>query len=207
MTDDLADAIDEAAKLIVESEHVVALVGAGLSLESGIPTFRGPGGLWTRLGEPSMRGYQQFLEDPVAWWKQQSDQQADPARTEFRNAIDRAIPNGGHYALAELESLGILKCTITQNVDNLHYKAGSDLVVEIHGNRAKVRCIECEARWLRDEFVVETLPPYCPECGGLVKTDTVMFGEPIPKGVLERCFEETENCDCMITAGTSAHGY
>ena len=203
----VSDAIDSAARLIVESSHVVALVGAGLSVESGIPTFRGPGGLWTRLGEPSMRGYQQFLEDPVAWWEQQLDQQADPARTEFRAAIDRAEPNPGHYALAELESLGILKLTISQNVDNLHYRAGSQLVAEIHGNRTKLRCIGCESRWLRDTFVIEKYPPHCPECGGPVKMDTVMFGEPIPPRVLQRCSEETDLCDCMIGAGTSATVY
>ena len=131
------DAVDTAAKLMVGSKYVVALVGAGLSVESGIPTFRGPGGLWTRVGEPSMRGYQQFLDDPARWWEQQLDQQADPVRTEFRNAIERAKPNAGHFALAKLEELGILKLIVTQNVDNLHHEAGSQKLVEIHGNRTK----------------------------------------------------------------------
>ena len=176
-------------------------------MESGIPTFRGPGGLWTRFGEPSINGYRQFLEDPAAWWEHQLDQQADPARTEFRAAIDKATPNPGHYALAELEELGVLKLTITQNVDNLHQKAGSRLVAEIHGNRTKLRCIACESRWPRDEWVVEELPPRCPGCGGLVKADTVMFGEPIPRGVLDLCFQGTEECDCMIAAGTSVTVY
>ena len=207
MSAQLADAVESAATLIVESEYVVALVGAGLSAESGIPTFRGPGGLWTRIGEPSMRGYQDFLEDPSTWWTQQIDEQADPARTEFRAAIDRAEPNAGHRALAELERLGILKLTITQNVDNLHYGAGSRQVAEIHGNRTKIRCIACEARWPRDEFTFEEYPPHCPECGGLVKTDTVMFGEPIPRSVLDVCFRESSLCDCMVVAGTSATVY
>ena len=207
MPSDQSAAIETAARLIVESEYVVALVGAGLSVESGIPTFRGPGGLWTRIGEPSMRGYQEFLEDPMAWWEQQADEQADPARTEFRAAIDRAEPNPGHYALADLESIGVLKMTITQNVDNLHYGAGSALVAEIHGNRAKLRCISCESRWPRDEFVLGDRTPRCPECDGLVKFDTVMFGEPIPRGVLDLCFEETGRCDCMILVGTSATVY
>ena len=207
MTDRLADAIDSAARLIAKSSHVTALVGSGISVESGIPTFRGPGGLWTRLGEPSVRGYQRFLDDPVAWWKQQQDEQADPARTEFRAAIDRAEPNAGHRALAELERLGVLKLTITQNVDNLHYRAGSDLVAEIHGNRTKLRCIACESRWPRDEFPVDSYPPRCPECDGLVKSDTVMFGEPIPPGVLDLCQRGTESSDCMIVAGTSGTVY
>ncbi|MCH8207254.1 MAG: NAD-dependent deacylase [Chloroflexi bacterium] len=207
MTGALADAIDSAARVLLDSSYVVALIGAGLSTESGIPTFRGPGGLWTRLGEPSMRGYQQFLEDPAAWWLGQVDEQADPARTEFREAIDRAEPNPGHYALAELEEMGLLKLTITQNVDNLHFRAGSKRVAEIHGNRTKLRCIGCESRWPRSDFPVEESPPTCPRCGGLVKSDTVMFGEPIPGGVLDVCFEETARCDCMIVAGTSATVY
>ena len=207
MTSALTDAIDSAARLLNDSSYVVALVGAGLSTESGIPTFRGPGGLWTKLGEPSMRGYQQFLDDPAAWWRHQADEQADPARTEFRDAIDRAEPNPGHFALAELEDMGILKLTITQNVDNLHFRAGSRSVAEIHGNRTKLRCIGCESRWPRNEFPVEEYPPTCPECNGLVKGDTVMFGEPIPGGVLDVCFQETALSDCMIVAGTSATVY
>ena len=207
MPDELTQAIESATRLIVESTYVVALVGAGLSAESGIPTFRGPGGLWTRIGEPSMNGYQEFLADPSGWWKQQQEQQADPDRSHFREAIEKAEPNAGHYALAELEELGILKMTITQNVDNLHYIAGSKQVMEIHGNRTKLRCIGCEARWHRHEFEIGEFPPECPECGDLVKSDTVMFGEPIPRSVLERCFDEVELCDCIIVVGTSATVY
>ena len=203
-TEELSAGVDSAATLLLESTHVVALVGSGVSVESGIPTFRGPDGIWTRLGEPSVQGYQQFLDDPAAWWKQQLDQNADPTRTQFREAIDRAQPNPGHYALAELERMGILKLTITQNVDDLHRRSGARRVAEIHGNRTKVRCIGCESRWSRDEFRLEEYPTYCPECGELVKFDTVMFGEPIPRGVLDLCYQETDRCDCMIAAGTSA---
>ncbi len=197
-------AIERAAELISGSEYVVALVGAGLSAESGIPTFRGAGGLWTRVGEPSMNGYERFLTDPVRWWKHQLDPEADPARAEFREAIDSAEPNPGHYALASMERLGALKTIITQNVDNLHFRAGSSKVVEIHGNRAKVRCVGCESRWPRAAFDYDALPPICPRCGSLVKGDTVMFGEPIPPSVIDACFRETAMCDCMIVCGTSA---
>ena len=197
-------AIERAADLIGASSHAVALVGAGLSAESGIPTFRGAGGLWTRVGEPSINGYEQFLRDPIAWWKHQLNPDADPARTEFREAIDRAEPNAGHYALVGMEQLGVLKMTITQNVDNLHVRAGATRLVEMHGNRTKVRCIGCEARWPREAFDYEDLPPLCPECGSLVKGDTVMFGEPIPPSVIDACFRETAMCDCMIVCGTSA---
>lgn len=197
-------AIERAADLIGASSHAVALVGAGLSAESGIPTFRGAGGLWTRVGEPSMNGYEQFLSDPIRWWEHQLSPEADPARTEFREAIDRAEPNAGHYALVSMEQLGVLKMTITQNVDNLHVRAGAVRLVEIHGNRTKVRCIGCEARWPREAFDYEDLPPLCPECGSLVKGDTVMFGEPIPPSVIDMCFRESAACDCMIVCGTSA---
>jgi NAD-dependent deacetylase len=200
-------AVDTAATLVLEADHLVALVGAGLSVESGIPPFRGPGGLWTRLGEPSMDGYRDFLRDPAEWWRQQRDVQADPDRTEFREAIERAEPNAGHLALAELERLGVLKMTITQNVDDLHRQAGQRRLLEIHGNRTMIRCIACELRWHRDHFGGVEYPLYCPECGGLVKSDTVMFGEPIPPGVLESCLSETEMCDCMLVCGTSATVY
>ena len=200
-------AIEAAAEVIRSADHLVALVGAGLSAESGIPTFRGAGGLWTRIGEPSWNGYQDLLRDPVGWWQDQLNPESDPARTEFRAAIDAAEPNAGHAALVELEHMDILKMTITQNVDNLHVRAGSTRLIEIHGNRTKVRCIACESRWLRDAFDYEELPPICPECGGLVKGDTVMFGEPIPHGVLRACFDAMERCDCMIVCGTSATVY
>ena len=207
MEDALLQAVERAAHIIVESRYVVALVGAGLSTESGIPTFRGPNGLWTRLGQPSTRSYELFLEDPAAWWEQYLDRDADPARAEFREAIERAEPNLGHFALAELEALGILKRTITQNVDDLHARAGSERVAEIHGSRTKLRCVGCEARWHLEEYPIERYPPRCDRCGGLVKSDTVMFGEPIPAKVLDLCFKETDRSDCMIVAGTSATVY
>ena len=95
-------AIEAAADIIRDSNHVVALVGAGLSAESGIPTFRGAGGLWTRIGEPSWNGYQELLRDPVGWWKDQLDPDSDPARTEFRAAIDSALPNSATLPLSNL---------------------------------------------------------------------------------------------------------
>ncbi len=94
-----------------------------------------------------MSGYQRFLDDPEGWWKQRTDPRADPARTELRDAIDRAQPNAGHLPLADLEKQGILKLMITQDVDDLHSRAGSRRIAEIHGNRTKLRCIKCESRW------------------------------------------------------------
>ena len=125
-------------------------------------------------------------------------------RSKFRDAIDRAEPNAGHHALAELEDMGILKQAITQNVDNLHHMDDSRLLAEIHGNRTKLRCIGCESRWLREEFRIHGYPPSCPEWSVLVKPNIVIFGQPVPRGVLDRCSQVTYYSDCMIAAGTSA---
>jgi len=201
----LEEAIEAAARLVVASNHVVALVGAGHSVESGIPPFRGPGGLWTKYGEPDMLGYQSFTRDPKKWWEETLSD-TGPMR-ELLDALAQAQPNPGHYALAELEQLGQLQHIITQNIDNLHQEAGSTAITEIHGSRVKLRCISCNTRWPVDEFPIEELPPKCPQCGGTVKTDTVMFGEPIPRDALEECIRQSHMCDCMLLVGTSGVVY
>ncbi|MGQ9572688.1 MAG: NAD-dependent protein deacylase [Dehalococcoidia bacterium] len=201
----LEKAVDAAARLVVASKHVVALVGAGLSVESGIPPFRGPGGLWTKYGEPDMLGYQSFMRDPKKWWEERVS--GTGTLQELIDALAQAQPNPGHYALAELERLGQLQHVITQNIDNLHQEAGSRAITEIHGSRVKLRCIGCGARWPLDEFPIEELPPKCPHCGGLVKSDTVMFGEPIPRDALDECIRQSRACDCMLLVGTSAVVY
>ena len=205
--------ISAAAKIIVQSRYTIALIGAGLSVGSGIPTFRGTNGLWTNLGEPANNGYDHFLADPKAWWDQNLNDQIDPERAKFREAIEKAKPNPGHLALVDLEKSYVLKHQITQNIDNLHYIAGSKNVTEIHGNRTKLRCISCEVRWHREEFDQITLdweqnlPPKCNSCFGIVKPDTVMFGEPIPLSTLNTCVNETRSSDCILVIGTSATVY
>jgi NAD-dependent deacetylase len=198
-------AIDQAARLIVDSRHCVALVGAGLSAESGIPTFRGPDGLWTKHGEPDLRDYERFVEDPKRWWEQRLSGQN--RLNELVEALNRAVPNAGHFALRDLEEAGFLKHIITQNIDNLHQLAGSQAVTEIHGNRTKLRCIACNRRWPFEEFPLGELPPHCPDCGAIVKSDTVMFGEPIPQDALNECINQTRMCDLMLLVGTSAVVY
>jgi NAD-dependent deacetylase len=185
--------IDRAARLILARKYVVGLTGAGISVESGIRPFRGPGGLWTEYGEPPMDGYQRFLADPRAHWEQLIKR--DGYIGELSEALERAKPNPAHYALAGLEELGVLKYLITQNVDNLHRAAGSKNVAEIHGNFLKTRCIQCNSRYEPGEISLETLPPLCPNCGGIIKSDGVMFGESIPSDVLGICQEETDKSD------------
>lgn len=205
MSNSLDDAVGRAARIVVESRHLVALVGAGLSAESGIPTFRGPGGLWTKYGEPDFRDYDRFLQDPKRWWEERL--RPSSALSELVEALSRAVPNEGHFALRRLEEMGYLKHIITQNIDNLHQLAGSVNISEIHGNRTKLRCTGCGLRWPLEEFSLEELPPHCPHCGGIVKSDTVMFGEPIPRDVLDECIRQTRMCDVMLLVGTSAVVY
>jgi NAD-dependent deacetylase len=200
----LIEAVDQAARLVLAAEYVTAMSGAGLSVESGIPPFRGPGGLWTKYGEPDSRGYERFLSDPKAWWEARV--KGVDTMPEMR-ALDNAVPNEGHFALAELEEMGLLRFIITQNVDNLHTLAGTKNVAEIHGNRFKVRCVECLARRDREEISYDVLPPRCPECGGVLKNDGVMFGEPIPTDVMAICRREALRTDCVLIVGTSAVVY
>jgi NAD-dependent deacetylase len=194
--------IERAARVILNSRYVTALSGAGISVESGIRPFRGPGGLWTERGEPPMDGYQRFMKDPKKHWEEIVQRRGTTG--EFSRTIGEAQPNAAHVALAEMEKIGILKYLITQNIDNLHIKAGSIKVAEIHGNTQKLRCIECNQRYSRDEISLDVLPPRCPKCRGIIKTDTVMFGEPIPPDVLRICQRESMKSDCMIAVGTSA---
>ena len=207
-TDDLLCEIERAGEAVAEASYVVALTGAGLSVESGIPPFRGPGGLWTKYGEPPMDGFSRFLADPAAAWRERLDP-VEPWAVGLRDTLAQAKPNAGHRALAELEHDGVLRATITQNIDDLHGQAGSTSLLEIHGNHCWLRCLQCHERYAPDAIEVDPdrLPPECPKCGGLVKGDTVHFGEPIPPRVLRRCGEETERADCMLVIGTTATVY
>lgn len=194
-----------ASQMIGSASHLVAMVGAGLSVESGIPPYRGPGGLWTKNGEPSLLSFKEFAQDPKEWWERRllGETELGNPLQEMKSAVDHAAPNPGHYSLVELEISGVLKAIMTQNVDNLHRRAGSQAVLEIHGNRTKLRCTGCASRWDREGFPLAELPPACPDCGDVVKMDTVMFGEPIPPDVLQECREQTALCDCMLLIGTS----
>ncbi|MBM3292811.1 NAD-dependent deacylase, partial [Candidatus Bathyarchaeota archaeon] len=189
------------SEVIKNSKYITALTGAGVSVESGIRPFRGPGGIWTERGEPSMDGYQKFLKNPKEHWENLLKNRGSGL---LGSNVSEVKPNAGHYALYELEKMNILKWILTQNIDDLHNLAGSKNILEIHGNAGKYRCINCEKRFDKKILKIHVTPPKCPDCGGIIKGDTVMFGEPIPKNVLNRCFEEARKSDCMIVAGTSA---
>ena len=203
----MEDLIKRAAKDLAESKCAIALTGAGMSTESGIPDFRGPKGIWTTNKEAEAKAYQRyelFLNDPGAYWKEMLGFQGTYGT--FYEQMRQAEPNPGHYALAQLEALGILKCVVTQNTDGLHKKAGNKKVVEYHGSIHALRCISCGSRFAREEVSSDELPPRC-KCGAALKYDVVHFKEPIPLDVMTESEKEASRCDLMLICGTSAVVY
>ena len=208
----MQDLIQRAARDLIDSTYTIALTGAGISTESGIADFRGPSGLWTKNPEAerqAYRSYEKFLEDPKSYWLEAMSYARGPG---LGNLWD-AQPNPGHRALVALEKMEILKCIITQNIDALHEKAGNRRVLEYHGSFMKLRCVSCNARFFREEFDLEKLkqedklPPRCSRCKGIVKSDTVSFGEGIPRDVATESLDEAQRCDLMLICGTSAVVY
>jgi len=203
----MEDSIERAAKDLAESKYAIALTGAGMSTESGIADFRGPKGIWTTNKEAEAKAYQRyelFLNNPKAYWEEILGLRGTYGK--FHGQIRQAQPNPGHYALAELEALGILKCVITQNIDGLHKKAGSKKVLEYHGSVNALRCISCGSRFAWGEVSLDELPPHC-KCGAVLKDDVVHFKEPIPSDVVEESEKEALGCDLMLICGTSAVVY
>ena len=204
--------IEQAAKTLAESRYAIALTGAGMSTESGIPDYRGPDGVWTKNPDAERQAYlayDKFKSDPKKYW----EERMSPDNTFWRAFAERfkeITPNPGHLALAELEKMGVLKCIITQNVDGLHGRAGNSTVYEYHGGLEKLRCPRCNTRYQREHFDLEgmyrdgRLPPLCERCGAAVKEDGVFFGEPIPRDVMDMSEEEAQRCDVMLICGTSA---
>ena len=181
------------ARLIVDLKPCVALTGAGISAESGIPTFRSKGGLWEKYDPMVYASIETFREDPSKYWT---------IRGEFIRNYDSYKPNKAHIALAELEKVGLLRHVITQNIDGLHKKAGSRNVTEIHGSLRETYCLQCGKEYLAPG-VPDGMPPYC-ECGGVLKPNTVLFGEQLPEGALETAYQEAATCKLMLVIGTSA---
>jgi NAD-dependent deacetylase len=190
-------AILSAAALIRSARYLTAFTGAGISVESGIPPFRGPGGLWTKY-DPRMLEIRYFLERPEVSW---------PILKEiFYDHFGAARPNRAHEVLAVWEARGLLKTVITQNIDNLHFEAGSRQVVEFHGNSRTLVCLACGARRPADPGLLQTLPPRCP-CGGLLKPDMVFFGEGIRRAAAEGADEAADRTDCMLIVGSTGEVY
>mgnify|MGYP005850863233 CR=1 FL=1 len=196
------DCIRRAAQMILESIQVVALTGAGISVESGIPDFRSPGGLWTKY-DPLLYGtYESFIDHPERFWEM--------AR-ELNPTLEQAEPNPAHYALAELERLGKCRAVITQNIDHLHQRAGSSDVLELHGTHRTGHCMRCRRVFTLEEMKELGMGgervPCCPDDQGTIKPDVVFFGEPLDARVLSRGAELASTSDLMLVIGCSLEVY
>lgn len=196
--------LKEAARILARARFAIAFTGAGVSAESGIPTFRGRNGLWKTYRAEELATPEAFRREPHLVW--------EFYRWRMKKIL-QARPNRAHLTLAELERMGILKAVITQNVDDLHREAGSRNVIELHGNIFRVRCTSCDYREnLKEtgrvsEFVEEKDLPRCPRCGSLLRPDVVWFGEPLPREALETAFSLAERADVILVIGTSGVVY
>lgn len=197
-----SEMIQELAFLVRQARRMVVFSGAGISTESGIPDFRGPGGVWTKY-DPSEFHIDRFLASPESrrrYWMRV---------TEFYREIMKAMPNAAHYAVAQLERLGKLGAVITQNVDGLHQLAGStpESVIELHGTHRFVSCLQCGHSHPRARFqewvTADGVAPDCEKCGGLMKPATISFGQMLKPEVLERATEEARKCDLFLVVGSS----
>jgi NAD-dependent deacetylase len=184
------------AQLVKSAAKVAVLTGAGVSAESGIPTFRSDGGYWRQHRLEDLATPQAFARDPKFVWTWYEER---------RRMIAQAKPNAGHYALVQLEKQKPDFTLITQNVDGLHNLAGSKNVIKLHGDIWTVRCLKCAAERV-DRSQLDDLPPYC-ECGGMLRPGVVWFGEALPEHALELANAAVRAADVLIVAGTSAQVY
>jgi len=184
----------KASSVIRDSKCTVVFTGAGISVESGIPPFRGPDGLWTKY-DPIFLDINYFRNNPLKSWQL--------IKEIFFDFIGEARPNAAHYAISELEKTGYVHSIITQNIDNLHQEASSTKVIEYHGTIKNLKCMGCLMCFPSEDISLKRLPPICPECGGLLRPDFVFFGEPIPEDVRQLSLKEAANADVMLLIGTT----
>lgn len=192
--------VDVLRRMIADASSIVAFTGAGISTESGIPDFRSPGGIWTRM-KPIDFG--DFLASPEA--------RRESWRRKFASeeTLRKATPNAGHRALARLHETGKLHALITQNIDGLHHASGvpAGSIVELHGNGTYAVCLDCgrrhELAWVREVFSRNEELPLCTSCGGTVKTATISFGQAMPEAEMERARQAALAADLFIVLGSS----
>ena len=189
------DLIKKAAADLAGAKMVTALTGAGASIESNIPAFRGKGGLWEKMDPMEVAHIDAFMQNPEKVW--------NLLIKEMKDVIDQAQPNDCHKGLARLEELGKLQTIITQNIDGLHQMAGSTDVIEFHGTFASQRCMECNTHIETRRVDISEIPPRC-NCGGILRPNAVFFGEMIPQDALWRSRQVATDCDVMLVIGTSA---
>jgi len=185
----------QAANLIRNAKYVVAFTGAGISVDSGIPPFRGKNGLWNKV-DPIFLDINYFYKKPLQSWQK--------IKEIFYDSLGDAQPNPAHEILAKMEKRSFLEAIITQNIDHLHQKAGSRYVYELHGTYKQLVCTECSSEYDMSFADLNYLPPTCYICKGILKPDMVFFNEPIPAFAKKRSFEEAEKADVMLIIGTNA---
>lgn len=189
----MQDKIKKAAQLLKNSKYAIVFTGAGISVESGIPPFRGENGLWNKY-DPSFLEISYFLSYPIESWKL--------IKEIFYDFFGLAKPNEAHIAIAQLEKTAIVKKVITQNIDNLHTEAGSVEVLEFHGSSKELVCTNCPARYSKS-MVYEQEVPLCDKCHSLLKPDFVFFGEAIPEPTGSKSFSAGMQADVLLVIGTT----
>ncbi len=189
-----SDPIQEAAAVIAAKKNMLIFTGAGVSVESGIPPFRGAGGLWQKVN-PDFFDIDHFMSHPVESWKR--------IRSIFYELWGKSAPNAAHLAFAELERMGVAFSLVTQNIDNLHQMAGSKNVIEFHGTLGRLRCTTCSFSGPPTPDLLAGDPPSCPKCAALLKPDIVFFGESIPAHAMDQSFADAESCSVCLVSGTT----
>ncbi len=198
MQEEIERLVARAAEAIAASRHLVAFTGAGISVESGIPPFRGAGGLWETY-DPSILDIATLRSDPESAWR--------AIKALFYDHWGACVPNAAHRVLADWEARGLLTATITQNIDGLHGEAGSRAVAEYHGSLKDLVCMRCGGRSAAEDTDLAILPPRCAACGGILKPDFVFFGEAIPEKAVRAASAAVGACDCLLVIGTSGEVY
>lgn len=193
----MPDPLEQAAQAIAQAGYVIAVTGAGISVESGIPDFRSPGGIWDLYPPDQYATADAFMADPDRVWCMWY---------ELGAMLGEVAPNPGHRALTALQELGRLRSIITQNIDNLHQEAGCTEVIEYHGNAKHMRCMACSRMEILDIARRTSHAPRCP-CGGTMKPDVVLFGDMIPIVALQAADQAAHRADAVIIVGTSASVY
>jgi NAD-dependent deacetylase len=189
--------ISQAREWIAQARSVAVLTGAGISAESGLPTFRGPGGLWRKFRPEQLATPQAFHRDPQLVWEWYDWRRTIHAKCE---------PNPGHLALAKLEQMKPNFTLITQNVDSLHERAGSRKIIHLHGSLWRVRCLDCGVEEANEQVPLDPLPPRC-ACGGMMRPAVVWFGEALPQAAIEEAMQAAYSAEVFLVAGTASVVY
>jgi NAD-dependent deacetylase len=194
----------ELKRAIEEAYRVVVFTGAGISTESGIPDFRSPGGLWTKMAPIDFQDFVSSADIRAEAWRR---------KFEIDKTITQADPNKGHMAIAKLVDEGKVSHVITQNIDNLHQNSGipGEKIIELHGNGTYAKCLDCGERhelfWVREMFEASGRAPDCRSCSGIVKSATISFGQAMPEEEMNRAHEATLGCDLFLAIGSSLQVY